>query len=338
LDQIALAHISDTHFGGTMNHNQWQVTLPGKCYHDVILCLALSNAVRYVRRTAELADDERLHVIHSGDLTNSGRESEFQIGHTFMRSRWCYRRDQPVLVGLAGNSESTAVVPGNHDHMNGQYPFVAAYNPRIIGKDFRRTAWKKTAWRSSQRTFQVEVYGLDSNSGLGAGTNLRARGKIAEREFDEIEQSLSRSTADIKIPTVRVLVVHHSIAYVGGAVEQRTSIKMLDEESRIRIVKIAQAHRVTAILTGHTHDFFYGNVGTDIKPVWELRSAATLQGPVVQRANSSHSAQGFWLHQVAIDNKELFWSGWRFQWNGNGFYPMQKTPCIRLPAQVVSGT
>jgi 3',5'-cyclic AMP phosphodiesterase CpdA len=333
LEQVTLAHISDTHFGRKMNNNQRLSSLPGKCYHDVLLCSGFSNAIRIARGIAGLKDEDALHFVHTGDLTNSGQENEFEVAHTFLRSRWCYQRNRTALVGIAGTPDRTASIPGNHDHMRGQWPLVAAYNPEIFGRDFRPTVWKKPPWRNSQGSFQVEVYGIDSNSGL-SGTNIRARGKIADGEFEELEKQLIKSQEEADRHTIRVMLVHHSLAYTGNAFEQGVQVTLLEQNSRDRLIKIARSHSVTAILTGHTHDFFHGNLGTEAEPVWELRSAATLQGPAVLRTTSSHSPQGFWVHQIGLLNGQIHWSGWRFQWNGSGFYPMRADPCVHFPVRL----
>ena len=238
-----------------MAHNQREVALPGKFEHDILLCRALINAHREARSLLNLADDERIHLVHSGDLTNSGHEQEFEIGHTFIRSRWCYRRDLITPEGLAGVTNCTAAVPGNHDHMNAQYPFVGAYNPEIMERDFRRTPWSKPSWVSRKGAVNVQAFGLDSNSGL-SGTNMRAKGKISEDEFDQLESLLATSDGAGEGYTVKALIVHHSVAYTGGAIDRRAQFMILDDTSRAKLIALAQKYRVTAVLTGHTHDFF----------------------------------------------------------------------------------
>lgn len=109
----------------------------------------------------------------------------------------------------------------------------------------------------------VELFGVDSESGfppIGSGTNRRARGRISDIELKTLTIGLAASLnqaaddAAAGIRRVRVIVCHHSfqgnwlISWFRGSLE-------LEPRSRKALEYLAGRYRVTAILTGHAHDF-----------------------------------------------------------------------------------
>src|SRR5215831_9500216 len=112
-DQIAIAHLSDTHFGPLLVDNQFS-WLQGYAAHDLLLCRAVPLALADMRGLWDLGDHDPLHVVVSGDLTCTGAHSEFPVAHTFLRSQWYVQRTTPSnVLGLSLLDSQLAYVPGN---------------------------------------------------------------------------------------------------------------------------------------------------------------------------------------------------------------------------------
>jgi hypothetical protein len=103
---------------------------------------------------------------------------------------------------------------------------------------------------------ELEIYGIDSNSGLRGSTNFRARGAFSPHEISALDALLADS--DNRIPSqglrrVRAIVAHHSLSHAGGV----TGKEILDYSSRDDLLTMAAKYGVPCILTGHVHDFLY---------------------------------------------------------------------------------
>lgn len=322
-DAIALTHISDLHFGGVLANNVFSFRSKALHYpsHDFVLCLDFPNALEYIRTDLlDLADEEIINTVVSGDVSAMGLETDFAVAHAMLRSRPRIKRGGlGQYAGFSVPDDRMAAVPGNHDHWNG-LPFLRrprAYTPSVFPKHFRRTPWVKE-WRSASGNLVLEIYGIDSNSGLEPKrTNLRARGSFSASELQGLVKDLETSEnrpVEPDVVRVRALVTHHSLMYAGGlfgAVE-------LDDAARSALLTIATKYKIAVIMTGHTHDSgFHPHSVTDptniIDRVWEIRSATTFQGP----AKPSH--QGFWCGLVWLSDDGPRWYGWRFHWAGSRF-------------------
>ena len=314
MEPISFVQISDVHFGTALLSTAYG-WIGGYAPHAFVLCSALPVAFADARVLTGLGDDQPLYLVVSGDLTAGGYACEFAVAHAFLRTRPRIQRSAPGnLFGLAMPDDHLAAVPGNHDHWRGAPKFrpPPAYSPKTIRAQFRRTPWRKR-WPSQGPT-GVELFGVDSNSGLaGTATNTFAKGAISTTEFDELDALL---TASVGSGLVKAIVCHHSLSYAGGVFDARP----LDDFSRERLLAIAAQHRVSAILTGHTHDFDFTRrdvadprSAANIRAVWELRSASTLQGP------PKPARQGFLLHRIGESGASLRWSSWRYMWNGTHF-------------------
>jgi 3',5'-cyclic AMP phosphodiesterase CpdA len=335
-EPITIIHISDLHFGSILANNQFPV-IGGWAAHDFRLCRGLPLTMEYIRATLlELGDADEIRVVASGDLTATGTQQEFAVAHSYLRSRLRLRRPPPGReTGLVLADNEIAAVPGNHDHWDGKtLPRPTAYTKSIFPRYFRKTPWMK-AWVSLGGALELEVYGIDSNSGFEhKKTNFRAKGEFSGHELQILEQLLKES--DLHRPPhgtsrVRALVTHHSLTYTG----RFPGIISLEDSSRDRIVKLAAEYKIGAILTGHTHESNFHKFTVHVtnppltRDVWELRAATTFQGP------SGPNKQGFWCHLIRTDAGGPFWTAWRFQWDGNAFRCTSGTPDVDFPMPTV---
>lgn len=340
-EAIVLTHISDLHFGEILANNVFSFRSKKFHYppHDFILCLDFPNALEYIRADLlELSDEEVINTVISGDMSATGLETDFAVAHSLLRSRVRIKRAGPARSQYAGFSlldDQMAAVPGNHDHWNGLFlGRPRAYTASIFPIHFRRTPWVKE-WVSGSRKLILEIYGIDSNSGLDAKrTNLRAKGSISKAEIQGLVADLERSTkrkTERGSVRVRVLVTHHSLMYAGGPL----GFKELDDTSRDALLEITTKYKIGVIMTGHTHDSgFHDYAVTEpdgtVHQVSEIRSATTFQGPA--EANK----QGFWCDVVWLSDDGPRWYGWRFHWADTKFVirgtPSKPDVDILLPA------
>jgi hypothetical protein len=342
MDQIVLLHCSDVHFGEIPANNRFHRWGPMKAQnaHDFLLCLGLRPALEDMRDLTDLTDDQEVKIVVSGDLTLAGGDKEFLVGHSFLRSLYRVRREPASDVAgfdiqSNGNAEDLPLraVPGNHDHWWGSR-FMWGNNPNIRGAHFRDTPWL-LSWRTG--ALVLEVGGLDSCAGIDPRQrNVKQIGSLdlsKGGEFKILKDSLRQSNAnglpDGVARRVRVIVVHHSLAYAGGL---RGALK-LDDDSKQALLELAEEFQIAAYLTGHTHDFFFEppfpTLPNGSHRVYELRSASTLQGP-----HDRHDPEppGFWAHKVSFDGKQVKWTAWRYYWNGmSRFEPRnRKKPCVEF--------
>jgi 3',5'-cyclic AMP phosphodiesterase CpdA len=318
---ILFAHISDLHFGKVLANNG-AGAVPHQWPHSLQLCRALPAALADARVVAKAGRDAIVRVVVSGDLTVSGSASEFAVAHSYLRSRPRLRRLKVGgFMGLGMSDEDLLTVPGNHDHWGGNrlWPMVPAYSAAIFPSHFRDTPFLKR-WTSADGSVELELYGVDSNSGLAnQAHNVAARGEISSRELRELERRLAASSQQRRSQrVVRAIVCHHSLLYTGG----KAGTRDLDPQSRKTLLELAGKYGVSAILTGHTHDLHWAGIRTmdanqRVRDVVEYRSGATL--PFKQKQN------GFWLHKIDRTSSGCFWFAWRYAWNGVRF--------VRTPAQ-----
>lgn len=333
-EAVVLAHISDLHFGEVLANNVFPFKSKTLHYppHDFILCLDFPNALEYVRADLlDLSDNESINVVLSGDMSATGLETEFAVGHSILRSRLRIKRDGlGQYAGLSLRDQEMGAVPGNHDHFNGLH-FLRrprSYTSSIFPTHFRRTPWMKE-WLSASGKIVLEIHGIDSNSGLPPKrTNLRAKGSFSAQEIEGLKKNLEVSnsrTVEPGIVRVRALVTHHSLMYAGGlfgAVE-------LEDASRDALLEISAKYKIGVIMTGHTHDSnFHPHSVVDqngiTKEIWEIRSATTFQGP------AKPNKQGFWCGLVWLSNDGPRWYGWRFHWAANRFEIRSLKPDVNI--------
>lgn len=325
MDQIVIAHISDVHIGDDLFKSHFGI-IHGWRAHDKLLCEALKIALKDVHKQADLEDDESIDVVLTGDLSQHGSRQNFDTAHTYFHKWTPARSRTPGPLGLGLRLPRLSMIPGNHDHWQRPGSLLhrpSAHNPNIFPKSGKKTPskqspFKQTPWHerlaSTNGGITFDLFGVDSNSGLaGAQTNLRARGSISADEFKELE-SLLKAKAGSGSNNVRVILCHHALSKPWASLPWVLSLKSVQE-----LTRIVHRHRISAVLTGHTHVFFdtVATSATTSGPsgVVELRSASTLQG-----RQKPTSRQGFWAHRIRFDQpNSLEWTSWKYQWNGTRF-------------------
>ena len=316
---IGILHSSDLHIGREPANDQFTrvPVLRHGNGHSLLLARGLREAVNDVIAQWNLAEDDELYHVMSGDLTATGDGKEFLVGHSFLRSLWREKRSpHSSLIGFNLNEPDShpgprlVTVPGNHDQWKGQgFLKNVGYNPRLRRIHFRETFWIRQ-WRSGE--LEVEVYGLDSNAGLPQSRGpWRQRGELDLKkggEVDRLEQHLANNPFNAMPPEishrVRVLVIHHSFASGGG----------LKRRSRDSVLRLAESHRFAAVLTGHAHDFLNNPMDTQpgkLRTIIELRTASAMQGPETRLRPSP----GFLAHRILVDGNRVRWQSWRYEWN-----------------------
>lgn len=332
---IVFAHLSDTHFGDVLANSQPGVT-KHQDPHSVVMCLALYSALLNAQAASKLPQGSPLPIVHSGDLTLSGEGAEFAVGQAFLRSRIRIRRNRlGGFMGLTVSDDQLALVPGNHDHWIGRKGAtnyakgVPAFNPALRGRQFRPTPWSKRWQDIGVQGPGMEVFGVDSASGFDSTSkSWLARGRISAHEFADLEKLLQRSR-NRGVGVVRAVICHHSLAYRAGNWGPGSwQTGELEADSRDELLRLSAEYHVSAILTGHTHDFYHHEfslLDSSGQPfsVHELRCASTLA--LAQEHN------GFWLHKIAVGaGGRRTWHAWRYEWNQTQFVT-QAAPAVSFP-------
>lgn len=315
---MIFAHVSDLHFGHVLA-NRAAGRTPHQHPHDVVKCLALHPALAQARAEHGQQQHDRLRLVSSGDLTLSGGDDELAVGQLMLRSRSRIRRPRPGgLLGLGVGDDDLAQVPGNHDHWRGRrgasnfLKGVPAFNRLLHGNHFRATPWLKT-WQDPQSGLSLQLFGVDSSSGLShASASWRQRGSISPAELSALESLLAQPVAG-GAPTLRAIICHHSLAYRGGLL----GTAELEPYTRAELLRLAGRHGVSAILTGHTHDFHAHahpslSLSGQAVAVHELRCATTV--------TAGSALNGFLVHQLSqAANGGFSWQCWRYVWSAGRY-------------------
>ena len=321
---LCFAHISDLHFGDKLANSGRGVTKQRP--HDIAKCLALPSGINLAMDEAKMPDDAELRVIASGDLSVSGSMQQLAVAHAFLRSEVSISR-LPAPYGVMGlnvSGDRLGVIPGNHDHWAGNRSALCPYNGNLFDEQFRFTPWVKP-WSSYQGDFEVDVFGVDTDSGWNPNPpgiarrfqgGVLAQGRISDPEFAALEKQLATSSSK-STPTVRTIVCHHSLSYRGG----RLGTLELETASRDTLLDLAGKYRVAAILTGHTHDSHYESAQRANWMVTELRCGSTVGWPEVATDKAD-----FLFHCITRADRKWTWTVWRFGWVGGGYACWKKGP------------
>jgi 3',5'-cyclic AMP phosphodiesterase CpdA len=288
-----------------------------------------------VRRRFRIRREEPLNIIISGDLTQSGLDNDYATVNALLYGEWPWRF-APIesRLGFAWTRGQVLTVPGNHDHWRAPLGWLNVRGPAAYTRDLAPAWFEPTPWKrvvtSRDGQLRVELFGVDSNSGLlpkdrTESHNPLARGAISAEEFAALEKQLE--AVDPGVPpdasVVRAIVCHHAFSSRGAT-------RPLDPESRQTLIRLALRHHVSAVLTGHTHEFADLDWPMIIAPghpakLKELRSATTLQG------TRGRGRQGFWVHSItrSADNRaSCQWKAVKYQWGGGTFEVDTRDPVI----------
>ena len=352
MERIILVQLSDIHVGSVRNKFYPSTSLRAGLHgHDPLLLRKLALAFSALRtpRHLNMADNEPLHVVVSGDLTCTGLRTDFSQTYTYLFSALIPNAPGKGAVGLLIPKSCLWAVPGNHDHWDGHHRWPQpAHDPSLFPDLFDETPWQSPLILSPKKTLGLELFGVDSNSGLaGQPYNDTAWGALSVAELygpqTGLAQRLKISVAmqPKNVHIVRAIVCHHSLnnkakagippAAVGKSPSwsQRARERFmtwfigqnpdpLHPSSVAEILKIAHQYEVKALLTGHTHYFWLerhplqGNPG-----VWEARCATTLQGP------AQTAVQGFYVHQISLEGvpPKPVWRSQQYSYAVNKFVP-----------------
>jgi 3',5'-cyclic AMP phosphodiesterase CpdA len=320
MDRILLVHFSDVHFGSSAYNNPlWKpVSALVANGHDNLLVdelmLVWNNRQRLLRSMIGAPGDP-LHVVVSGDLTRVGSPRDFAISRDFFYSSWGppnYTVPKGTAVAglnLALPPGALPANPGNHDQWAGANWWMAppAYNPFGFINAFGRAAWQ-SPMTITQGALAVELYGVDSNSGLvGSMYTPGQGGAIDAKELASLESSLAKAGLPSR-QTVRVALCHHGFDHVG------TPLQPLDAPSREELLRIASDHEISVVLTGHSHYVFLKTwttskptVAPTAKSVWEIRATTPVAGSrkynsaTAGRFPGNHTVcHGFFVHDIRL--------------------------------------
>jgi 3',5'-cyclic AMP phosphodiesterase CpdA len=314
MGKIVLAHISDLHFASRILNDRF-TGIPHRIGHDKVLALGLTTALEDLPIHSQINDP--INVVVSGDLTRAGSESEFAVAHTLLRSTARLTQVAPPdLLGYAVRDDQYASVPGNHDQYGAG--FMAAQNPAVTGVHFEVTPWHRR-FEDSNDQVTLDLFGIDTNSGFipaPQGGNFLAWGGISTQQFTQLEHLLN-TNPPVPGRTVRALMMHHSLSYLGGTVGSLIWMSALLPLSRTRLRRICANHGIAAILTGHTHTLLCKQLqartaGGAQRTFWELRSWSTLVGP--------RKLNGFLAHEIANrPGGGVSWETYAYPWRSGSF-------------------
>jgi hypothetical protein len=331
MSRLILVHISDLHIGSGLVGTTASNGLHG---HGLLYCEKLESALQDVATVDfPLPINEHYYSVVGGDLTRLGSDNDFYLAYGFLLHHWAlFDLQNQAEVGCRIPSNDLFSVPGNHDHWNGFTPGWTtgrppAYNPNVFPRFLDKTPWMKSI-SAPDNSFILELFGVDSNEGLkNKRTNLRAWGEFSApqdpqnpldandpRELSQLnrllQESADREDKD-EIPRIRAIVCHH--AFNKGKQKGLKYARPLRPASLKELLEIAHNHGVAAILTGHTHDFEHKDY-KDARPdrsnvLFELRCASTTQ------RDPQPEDQGFWVHEITLEDKEPRWKAWKYQYD-----------------------
>jgi 3',5'-cyclic AMP phosphodiesterase CpdA len=314
------------HFGAELA-NRGRGLVPAQRPHDIVKCLALPSALAMAcELMGTSCDGTELPIVVSGDLTVRGAATEFAVANAYLRSRMQIARLPGSLgqLGLGRSDNNLAVVPGNHDHWSGKGITMPSYNAGLYPNYFRPAPWSKHL-KADDGSITLELLGIDSNSGWDVNNHPTwwqrrvngglAKGNISSAHFDQLQRLLEQSPPAGTQSLVRAVVCHHSICYRGGLVGSSE----LEVASRQELLRLCSENGVSLILTGHTHDPMYKDVGASEnagvpRKLFELRAANS-----VGFGHNSNDAEkenlGFLTHRIIRQQGELRWDTWRWKWD-----------------------
>jgi Calcineurin-like phosphoesterase len=219
-------------------------------------------------------------------------------------------------LGYSIADDQFASIPGNHDQYGAG--FMAAQNPALTGVHFEVTPWYPRFIDSNDQV-TLDLFGIDTNSGFipaPQGGNFLAWGAISNQQFTQLENLLI-ANPPVQGRTVRAIIMHHSLSYLGGAVGSLIWTSALLPPSRQRLRRICANHGIAALLTGHTHTVLYKQLharatGGARHPFWELRSWSTLVGP--------RKINGFLAHEISNrPGGGVSWDTYAYLWRSGSF-------------------
>lgn len=319
MDQLVLIQMSDLHFGAPLGSGlsdrmirRKYLKATGRMPHDPALAEALPIAFEEVKRATGLRNGDHCRFLLTGDLTSGGAPREFGWVSDYIRGRAIRSPRDPSHHGLAIDEAGLASIPGNHDHWNDGtwlgYPSFQEwlYSLNIFDRNPR-------VWRSSGAGFEIQIYSVDSSSGIPSLVeNSRANGHISPEEFERLENQLNHAAKSAE-RVIRIIACHHSLSCRQERLDRTFAANRLDPGSCKKLAQVARRHRVTAILTGHVHCFWGParlDSWTDLYNTHEVREITC---STTLKWRLGHN--GFWAHQFVSDSHGLKWTAHRWMYD-----------------------
>jgi hypothetical protein len=335
-DQIVLFHLSDLHIGTALmpSPDEFHKYRAGFNTHDFRLLQPLELALAHARRRLQMHPSEPMEVVISGDLTQSGTDNDYATAMALLHERWRWRfGEDERWLGFGWPRGHVHTVPGNHDHWR-HARFPTAFSRELARSWFEPTPWRHVI-RSRGGTIELELYGVDSNSGLEdpaspGKPNPFAGGEVSTFEIEELKrrlQSADAASATDGPAVLRAIVCHHAFSPAGWWLDA----KPLRQRSRDKLCGLALEFGIAAVLTGHTHEFkvedwpHKTDLGSCV--LKELRCGTTLQGQVGEMGR-----QSFLVHRIErlAGSLTCRWTAWRYQFGGKAFDVDEEDPITFL--------
>ena len=329
--QVAFVQWSDLHVGtGLLPRPEdfWGFPRSGYNPHDFRLLQPLELALADAPRLVGLPTGTPMEMVISGDITQFGTDNDYATSLALLHQRWQWSFDVPGRwLGFALPRDRTHTIPGNHDHWR-RAKYQTGYSRGLAPAWFDSTPWRRVI-PSPDGTIQLELYGIDSNSGLEdpkkpQKRNLFAAGEVSSAEIARLRQLLKDAdAARVTGPSVvRALVCHH--AFTGSHTTHG-----LRQTSLQTLLQLALDFGLRVVLTGHTHTFEVHDwpytVSTGSTVLKELRCGTTLQG-----SKAKNGLQGFLVHRIrrVPGTSDCEWTAWRYQTGGKVYQVDEVNPVI----------
>ncbi|MEZ5353453.1 MAG: metallophosphoesterase [Bryobacteraceae bacterium] len=302
-----LIRFSDPHFGSsfvTRDEQWWRKGLPhlpvvnlltGLFPHSYTYACALAAAFHQIVQHRQ-SRKVPVTVVHSGDLTSSGKQAEFSTGATFLAHG--HYSDTNRLHGLGldkyGLSGSLLDIPGNHDLWSRGDPKQAlSFSTRYGGPYPRRLD-----------TSAVVIYGMDSNRAPNA-QHRRANGEIP---MDQLGALLGMMRDDRKAGRVVIVTLHHPVQMTAESAPKLAGKEILFLKDRDKIARSLRENGACVVLAGHVH-----------QPQWTRATPGSPLQYVAGSACQSGAKPQFWILDLYPD--EVIHHSMVYPPNAVSFFP-----------------
>jgi len=235
---LAFLHISDLHFGVPPEH----AAPPPVPWRHLALCDGwLGHDLRAIAHLADFVlehDEEKTHMVITGDMTACGKPAEFDTATTYIQRSI---KTRGGLVGLRDKTVLNRSIPGNHDHWPGSI--------RVLGHSCAELAQMFPMLPFDPYRIdlpngkQLVIAGINSDQDVfHAGvTRALARGKFVS-QLEALQGILKAAQPN----EIRVLLVHHSPSWTG--------LKLaIDARSLGALWEFIRQYGFSLLLTGHIH-------------------------------------------------------------------------------------
>ncbi|MFN0101556.1 MAG: metallophosphoesterase family protein [Bryobacteraceae bacterium] len=250
-----LIHISDPHFGSQFvidGESYWRKVVahtPGIRHatglfpHSYQWAGALAVAVRTILKECRDHDLPAV-VVHTGDLTASGKQAEFSVGRTFLKHG--HYLQSGVIAGLGLDTDFKHFVfdiPGNHDHWQRASPKARSAFDDHYGGDYPREMEIET------RHGLAVLYGLDSSR----SSTLNHRLANGEVSTESLARTCEKLRSRKKSGAIQVVCLHHPLFLRTRTAPQMLGREVLKLKNRVAIAKALAESGAHLALAGHVH-------------------------------------------------------------------------------------